>query len=162
MLTIKGINGRVQVDPASTQIKGTDNPQNFAHEIYVHGGNIKFTFQGFAPGKSYHVHLGFAELFYSSAGKRKQHGFINGSQVLEHFDICGEAGPNTAVVKTFNVDADQNGNIEILLETSNNNCADICNIHIEGTDISALFVAGNDFVEVTENNKTTKKEVTIV
>jgi len=77
-------------------------------------GNFTYTATGLTPGASYSVNLLFAEIYWTSAGKRLFNVTINGSQVLTDFDIFATAGgENKAIVETFTATADASGDITI-------------------------------------------------
>ncbi len=62
-----------------------------------------FTYQFAVPNGSYNVTLKFAEIFWSFPGQRVFNVAINGTQVLQNFDIVAAAGaPFTAIDKEFN------------------------------------------------------------
>ncbi len=70
---------------------------------------------------SYTVRLHFADLYWSTAGKRVFNVDIEGNQVLSDFDVIAEAGSNnTALVKTFTVQvSDQNLDLDFINVTEN-------------------------------------------
>jgi len=162
MLTIKGINGSLQTDKASHKVKGTDNPLHFNHELYVHGGNLEFIFSNLLANHNYAIELGFAELFYQSSAKRIQNISINDKQCLSNLDICDEVGPFYALIKKVDSKANQNDELKILLETANNNCADICNIKIVDENIELLFIAGQTKLLVRAEGKVTEHDVSFI
>ena len=63
------------------------------------------------------MRLHFAEIFYNSAGQRRENIAVNGQPVLTNFDIFSAAGGmNKAVVREFpDVAPDAKGNIVIHL-----------------------------------------------
>ncbi|MGQ9651669.1 MAG: malectin domain-containing carbohydrate-binding protein [Phycisphaerae bacterium] len=76
--------------------------------------SFTYTFPNLAPGAEYTVRLHFAEIYFTSAGKRRFNVSINGTQVLTDFDIMGTAGAaNKAVVHTFTTNANPSGQIII-------------------------------------------------
>ena len=83
------------------------------------GTNFTYTIPGFVPGSSQLVRLHFAETFHTTAGSRVFNVSINGTQVLNMFDIFAAAGnaANKAVIKEFTANADANGNYVILFTT---------------------------------------------
>ncbi len=87
--------------PASTShsIANTPDPRLYQTERY---GN--FTYQFTVPNGGYNVTLKFAEIYWTSAGKRIFNVAINGTPVLTNFDIVAAVGaPFTAIDKTFSV-----------------------------------------------------------
>ena len=74
--------------------------------------NFSYNFTGLTPGTTYTVRLHFAEIAFQQVGKRQFNVFLNGTQVLNNFDIFGVTGAaNKAVVQSYNVTADGTGNI---------------------------------------------------
>jgi hypothetical protein len=59
-------------------------------------------FDGLANGSAT-VELYFIEPYFKEAGKRVFDVALNGATVLKEFDICKEAGPDTGIVKSFQV-----------------------------------------------------------
>jgi hypothetical protein len=81
----------------TSSIANTPDPTLYRSERY---GN--FTYQFAVPNGSYDVGLKFAEIYWTTAGKRIFNVSINGTQVLSNFDIVAAAGAAfTAVDKTF-------------------------------------------------------------
>ena len=67
-----------------------------------------------SPNTNYSVRLDFSEPYWDSAGQREFNVSINGTQVLNNFDVYQEAGgQNKAVSETFNTTSDSNGLIKI-------------------------------------------------
>ena len=81
-----------------------------------YGKDIAYTFP-VPVGQHYLVRLHFAEIFYNSAGQRRENIAVNGQPVLTNFDIFSAAGGmNKAVVREFpDVAPDAKGNIVIHL-----------------------------------------------
>jgi len=78
-------------------------------------GNFSYVVPDLIPGLAYKVRLHFAEIYWSSVGQRVFDVAINGTPVLQRFDIIAAAGaPNTAIVKEFTATADNNGQITIV------------------------------------------------
>ena len=78
------------------------------------GSQFSYIFTGLQPGITYAEILHFAELYWSLPGQRQFNVSINGTQVLQNFDVFGTAGgPFRAVDEFFFVRADANGTIEI-------------------------------------------------
>ena len=78
-------------------IASTSDPTLYQSERY---GN--FTYQFTVPNGSYNITLKFAEIYWTSAGKRIFNVAINGTPVLSNFDIFAAAGSSfTAIDKTF-------------------------------------------------------------
>lgn len=78
------------------------------------GSQFSYIFTGLQPGITYAEILHFAELYWTLPEQREFNVAINGTQVLQNFDIVATAGyPFRAVDEAFFVRADANGNIEI-------------------------------------------------
>ncbi len=94
-------------------------------------GVFTYAIPNLAPGATYTVRLHFAEIFFKHRGERRFNVAINGLQVLTNFDIVQAAGgPDIAIVKTFNAQADQTGTITISFTTGAANFAKVCGIEI--------------------------------
>ena len=84
----------------TSTITNTADPTLYKTSRY--GSSFKYVIT--APAGSYSVTLKFAELYWTSAGKRVFNVAINGTNVLSNFDIFGAAGASLkAVDKTFTV-----------------------------------------------------------
>jgi hypothetical protein len=71
-------------------------------------GNFTYTIANLKPGAAYTVRLHFAEIYFNSAGQRQFNVYINGTQVLNNFDIFAAAGgENIAIVEQFTAHASQ-------------------------------------------------------
>lgn len=91
-------------------IANTNNPNLYQTERYQQGG-FSYTFT--VPNGTYSVKLKFAEIWFTSTGKRVFNVSINGQQVLSNFDIVAAAGGAfTALDKAFPTSA-TNGSITI-------------------------------------------------
>jgi fibronectin type 3 domain-containing protein len=78
------------------------------------GGSFTYVFPDLNPGTSYLVRLHFAEFYWTLPGQRVFNVSINGTPVLQNFDIVATAGaPNTALVEQFTAVADANGDITV-------------------------------------------------
>lgn len=79
------------------------------------GGSFSYVFPNLNPGTSYLVRLHFAEFYWTLPGQRVFNVSINGTPVLQDFDIVATAGaPNTALVEQFTAVADANGDITVV------------------------------------------------
>ncbi|AMV37333.1 discoidin domain-containing protein [Planctomyces sp. SH-PL62] len=77
-------------------------------------GNFTYTIPGLTPGGIYTVRLHFAEIYWSEIGRRTFDVFLNGTKVLERFDILAAAGAgNRAIVREFTATADAAGSIVV-------------------------------------------------
>jgi hypothetical protein len=154
------IQGPVQIMTSSPVTQGTDQPERFQHEIYVHEGHMAFLFQGLSPETEFELSIGFAELFYQSEGKRVQDVFVNGQRVMTDYDIVADVGPRVAVEKIIKGRSDQSGELRILFRTKLAfSCADICNLNLSGDNIEVDFVAGQEQATLTQGRD--RQELTI-
>jgi hypothetical protein len=100
--------GNVYATRAS--IAGAGTPALYQTERY-HGREFRYKFC--VPDGTYKVRLKFAEIWFTSPGRRVFDVAINGKTVLESFDIVARAGgPNRAIDTEFRVAAVNNA-IEI-------------------------------------------------
>ena len=96
-------------------------------------GNFTYTLPGFTTGTDYLVRLHFDEFYWAAAGKREFNVLINGTQVLNDFDVYATAGgKNIAIVKQFNAVANSSGQIVIQFVSVVDN-AEINGIEIESS-----------------------------
>jgi len=103
-------------------------------------GNFTYTLPGFTPGGSYTLRLHFAETYYGpgqpgggGTGSRQFNVAINGTPVLNNFDIFAAAGgADIALVKSYPATADASGNITVAFT---NGAAD--NAKISGIEVLA-------------------------
>jgi fibronectin type 3 domain-containing protein len=81
----------------------------------AHQGGVTYTIPNLSATRTYTVVLHFAELFFTTANSRQFNVSINGTQVLQNFDIFAAAGNAnfTAVVQTFANITPVNGQIVI-------------------------------------------------
>jgi fibronectin type 3 domain-containing protein len=99
---------------APINTSGMTNPP--PQSVLQHGryGNLTYTIPNLTPGASYTVRLDFVEYIFNSAGARVFNVVINGTQVLNKFDIWAAAGgKNIALAKSFTVTASSAGTITI-------------------------------------------------
>jgi len=88
----------------TTAITNTTDPTLYKTERY--GG---FTYTLNVPNGAHNVVLKFAEIYFTSAGKRLFNVSINGTQVLTNFDVVAAAGGAfKAIDKTFPVNVTNN------------------------------------------------------
>ncbi len=100
--------------------------------------NNTYTFPNLIPGTSYKVRLHFAEIAYNAAGVRVFNVSINGTQVLQNFDIFAAAGAEyKAVVREFTATA--NGAGQIIIQYTNISGKD--NAKSSGIEILPVLVA---------------------
>jgi hypothetical protein len=85
-------------------------------------GAVTYTLPNLTAGAMYTVRLHFAELNWTSAGKRKFNVALNGTTVLSNYDIYSVTGARyKAVVREFSVAASTSGQIVIKLTTVTDN-----------------------------------------
>jgi len=97
---------------------GVTNPAPQAVYQAERWGPNTYTFTNLAAGTSYKVRLHFAEIFYNTVGTRRFNVFINGTQVLNNYDIFAETGAeNKAAIKEYTVTA--NGSGQIIIQYAN-------------------------------------------
>ena len=84
-------------------------------------GNFTYTFTGLTSGLNYKVRLHAAETYWTAVGQRRFNVSINGTQVLNNFDIIAAAGaPNKATIQEFTATA-TSGQIVIQYTTVTDN-----------------------------------------
>ena len=106
--------GNIEIKTQSIDTSGVVNPAPQSVYQSERWGTFTYTIPGLEPGATYTVRLHFAEIYFTQPGERKFNVAINGSQVLDDFDIVAEAGaPNKAIVRNFLATADANGQITI-------------------------------------------------
>ena len=76
-------------------------------------GNFSYVIGGLTANASYTVRLHFAEIYWTSSGKRAFNVAINGATVLSNYDIFAVAGANKAVVRDFSAQANGSGQIVV-------------------------------------------------
>ncbi|MFL5312396.1 MAG: malectin domain-containing carbohydrate-binding protein, partial [Myxococcales bacterium] len=77
-------------------------------------GTFTYTMPGLTPGRIYHVRLHFAENWWTGIGQRKFDVAINGTLVLDDFDIVAATGAqHKAIVKEFDAAASGSGQVVI-------------------------------------------------
>ena len=101
----------------TADISGTSNPVLYKDECYSFGTTpYIYSVGGLNKAGSYQVVLKFAEISYEKTGQRLFNVDINGSRVLNSFDVFSAAGGSyKAVDKSFMTTADSNGTINITL-----------------------------------------------
>lgn len=85
-------------------------------------GNSSYTFPGLIPGSMYTIRLHFAELYWTSTGKRSFNVTVNGTTVLSNYDIYAETGARyKAVVHEYTATVDGSGEIDLNFITNTDN-----------------------------------------
>jgi hypothetical protein len=94
----------------SAWVTGTSDPTLYQTEHYSPG---TFSYQYSVPNGTYTVNLKFADIYFTSAGKRIFNVAINGSTVLSNFDIVAQTGGgNIATDRQFTVNV-TNGQLSL-------------------------------------------------
>ena len=107
---------------ASIDTSNVTNPAPQSVYQNVRYGNFSYTIPTYSPNTNYSVRLDFAEPYWNAAGQREFNVTINGTQVLNNFDVYQEAGgQNKAVAETFTTTSDSNGLIHIQFTTVTDN-----------------------------------------
>ncbi|GLV53435.1 hypothetical protein KDH_02890 [Dictyobacter sp. S3.2.2.5] len=75
--------------------------------------SFTYTIPGLTAGKAYTLRLDWAELTFQYAGARVFNVAVNGTSVLNNFDVYATAGYKKAVAKTFAATANSSGQIVI-------------------------------------------------
>lgn len=73
--------------------------------------SFTYTLAGLTPGASYTLKLDWAELSFQAVGRREFNLAINGTQLLNNFDVYATAGYKTALQQQFSVVANSSGQI---------------------------------------------------
>jgi len=108
---------------ATVDTSGVTNPApQSVYQTVRYGNTFSYTVPNLSASHNYTIRLHFNELYWNSAGSRVFNASINGSQVLNNYDIFQDAGgENIAVVKQFTETPDTNGNITITFTTVTDN-----------------------------------------
>jgi len=104
----------------------TSNVTNPAPEVVYqnvrYDNTFSYTIPTYSPNTNYSVRLDFAEPYWNAAGQRLFNVSINGTQVLNNYDVYqASGGENKAVSETFNTTSDSNGLIKIDFTTITDN-----------------------------------------
>ncbi|MEZ0109939.1 hypothetical protein ABH920_003953 [Catenulispora sp. EB89] len=114
--------GATSASGNAIDVSGVANPAPTAVYQTNRYGNFSYTIPGFTAGSSHTVRLHFAETYWTTAGARLFNVTINGTQVLNSFDILATAGAaNKAVVEQFTAAADSGGHITVQFVTVKDN-----------------------------------------
>jgi Uncharacterized protein conserved in bacteria len=87
----------------SNPIANTTNDAMYQSERYSTTDNGTFSYNFPVSNGSYQVKLHFAEIYWTTVGSRKFDVSIEGTKVLDNYDIVQKAGAFAAIVETFNV-----------------------------------------------------------
>ncbi|MEQ8210291.1 MAG: malectin domain-containing carbohydrate-binding protein [Lacipirellulaceae bacterium] len=128
------------VDPAPAAVYQTERTGS-------NGSDFTYLQSGLIPGNSYDIRLHFAEIFWSASGQRSFDVEINGTKVIDDYDVFVEAGgEDKAVIEEFTATATAGGQItmEFLTEVNNAKVSAIEVIgEVQGGE-RVLFVRGGD------------------
>ena len=91
----------------------------FPSERYVIAGGPTMQWDVPVNPGTYEVRLYFAEIYFNTTGARIFNVSIEGTPVLQNYDIVADVGPFTGVVKSFVVTADTNLDIDLSRVTEN-------------------------------------------
>jgi hypothetical protein len=108
------------VAPTTFSIKKNGAIPASVYRSHRSGQSFKYTFDGFVPARLYRVSLGFAEVWEPNCanGKRVMSILVNGNLYVNNLDVFKEAGCGGALVKTYVVAADGQGNIQVEIRAS--------------------------------------------
>lgn len=85
-------------------------------------GDFSYNLTGLTPNAPHLLELHFAEIYHSDLGKRVFDVLINGTLVLDDYDILAVTGAkNAATIESFNTTADSSGEITVTFVTLVNN-----------------------------------------
>jgi hypothetical protein len=100
----------------SRSVTVTGIPSGVATAIFrtERNGNFTYTLTGLNVAAFHRVELYFAEIWHTSAGKRKFDVFVNDKLVLDDFDVfLAAGGANKALARGFTVKPDSTGKVTI-------------------------------------------------
>ena len=121
--------------PINTSAVTNPAPQA-VYQTEREGGAFTYTIPGLVAGRAYTVRLDFAELWWTSAGKRVFNVTVNNVAALTNFDTFATAGAaNTAIAKSFSTTATSGGTIVIGFKSVTDNAA------VNGIEITPAGVA---------------------
>lgn len=102
-------------------ILNTDTPEFF--KTHRSGPDFLYTLGDLNPGKSYHIKLGYSEIWGANCfiGARIMRIHINEEVVKDSLDVFEESGCFAALVESFTAEADALGNIKIRFESLKEN-----------------------------------------
>lgn len=108
---------------ATIDTTGVTNPApQSVYQNVRYGNTFSYTIPTYNPNANYTVRLDFAEPYWNAEGQREFNVAINGTQVLNNFDVYQQAGgENKAISETFNTTTDSNGHITIQFSTVTDN-----------------------------------------
>jgi glucosylceramidase len=123
--------GTVYTTTAAVDTSGASSPAPEAVYQSERYGALTYDIHPLVPGAAVTVRLHFAEIFFTTPGQRVFGVSINGTPVLDNFDIVAMAGgPNKALVEEFPATVDASGSIVIALTQGSQNNPKINGIEI--------------------------------
>ena len=128
---------------STNEIKIANTDDGALYQAYMRGNNAStlcFHFENLPVGPV-KVSLYFSETSGLAKGERVFDVVVNSHRVLTNFDIAGEAGTNSALVKTFTVEAPQ-GIVDISPAKALNNPALFNAIKLEAAEKTVAVVCG--------------------
>ena len=87
------------VGGTTAAIAGTPDPALYQQERYSTNGTLSYAVP--VANGQYQVVLHFAELYWTKPGQRVFDGYLEGTKVLDHYDIVQKVGPLAAVTESF-------------------------------------------------------------
>lgn len=98
---------------AVVEIDNTESPT--LYQTHRYGRTFAYTFGNLAPGMTYQVSMGFAEIYTPNCqpNKRRFDVIINGLIVRPDLDVFSSVGCKTALVEAFDVVANEDGEIVV-------------------------------------------------
>lgn len=110
--------GSLYTTTSNVDTSGVTNAAPEAVYKSVRYGNFTYTLPNQTPNTNYILRMHFNELYWNSVGSRVFDVSVNGTQVLNDYDILDEAGgKNKAVVEEIPVTANSSGNLVVQFST---------------------------------------------
>jgi hypothetical protein len=113
--------------PRQVEIANTENDELYASELYSTSATTTISLP--VTTGTYDVHLHFAEVYFTEAGKRTFHVDVEGNRMLNSFDIASEVGGNAALIKSFEKVEVKDGKLEVVLTK------ELQNVKISGIEV---------------------------
>lgn len=128
---------------------GVTNPAPVGVYTTERYGNNTYTFPSLVVGAHYLVRLHFCECYHNGSGLRVFDVSINGTQVLNDYDIYAEVGNRVAVCHEYYATANVSGQIVIVFTTVVDN-ATIQGIEIYTADMNIWVNNAGTFKQTTD------------
>ncbi|WP_192918478.1 malectin domain-containing carbohydrate-binding protein [Salinigranum salinum] len=125
--------------PTTGSVPATTPSEVFETERYDPGSGdeMSWNIPDVTGGETYEVRLYFAEIYHTSDGQRVFDVSIEGTTVLDDYDIHADVGHDTGTVKTFTVESSAELDIDFTRETGNPKVAAIEVVPVDGTGNTA-------------------------